>query len=69
MNFPQISKSGMGAHFVQNILKYNIKPSNFASQTLVIESLLNKLMDSSLNKIITDQLWSYIYGMKVQLAS
>ena len=28
----------MGAHFVANILKYNIKSSNFVSQRLVTES-------------------------------
>ena len=28
-NFPRTLKSGVGAHFVQNTLKYNIKTSNF----------------------------------------
>ena len=35
----------MGAHFVANILKYNIKSSNFASRRLVMESPFLTLLE------------------------
>ena len=43
-NFPRILKSGVGAHFVYNTLKYNIKPSNFVSQRLVTKPLFLTLL-------------------------
>jgi len=34
----------MGVHFAYNTLKYNIKPSNFVSQRLVMKPLLLTLL-------------------------
>ena len=42
--FPRTLKTGIGAYFVTNTLKYNKKPSNFVSQRLVTKSLILTLL-------------------------
>ena len=44
LKFPRTLKTGIGAYFVTNTLKYNKKPSNFVSQRLVTKSLILTLL-------------------------
>ena len=48
--FPRTLKTGIGAYFVTNTLKYNKKTSNFVSQRLVTKSLILTLL-GHVNKI------------------